>query len=93
MTTSMGATMNRTREHLGTTDMAIIKARQILLRAARALHEQGITPPGADQPELYRVRSCSAMLPENVDWRTALEDWHLARTNEVSVAQASGRSA
>jgi phthalate 4,5-dioxygenase len=92
MTTSMGATMNRTREHLGTTDMAIIKARQILLRAARALREQGITPPGADQPELYRVRSCSAMLPEDVDWRTALEDWHLARTNEVSAAQASGRS-
>ena len=93
MTTSMGATMNRTREHLGTTDMAIIKARQILLRAAQALREHGVTPPGADQPELYRVRSCSAMLPEGVDWRTALEDWHLARTNEVSPAQASGRSA
>jgi len=93
MTVSMGPTMDRSKEHLGTTDTAIIKARQVLLRAARALREHGTPPPGVDQPELYRVRSCSAMLPEGVDWRTALDDWHRARTNEVSAAQVAGRSA
>jgi len=89
MTTSMGAIMNRTQEHLGTTDTAIIRARQRLIRAARALREEGTLPLAADKPELYRVRSCSAVLPEAVDWRTALDDWHHARTNEVSAAQAS----
>jgi hypothetical protein len=29
------------------------------------------------------VRSCSAVLREDVDWQEALADWHLARTNEV----------
>jgi len=89
MTVSMGAVMNRTQEHLGTTDVAIIRARQRLIRAARALAEQGTMPPGTDRPEIFRVRSCSALLPAEVDWRTALDDWHHARTNEVSVAQAS----
>jgi len=91
MTTSMGAIMDRTREHLGTTDTAIIKARQRLLGAAKALRDRGVTPPGVDQPELFRVRSCSAVLPADVDWRSALEGWHLARTNEVSPAQLAGR--
>ena len=89
MTTSMGRVMNRNREHLGTTDTAIIKSRQRLLGAAKALREHGTPPPAADQPELCRVRSCSALLPEGVNWRTALEDWHLARTTEVSDAQLS----
>jgi phenylpropionate dioxygenase-like ring-hydroxylating dioxygenase large terminal subunit len=88
MTTSMGTIADRGTEHLGTTDTAIIRGRQRLLRAAKALRADGVTPPGVDQPELFKVRSCSAVLPEGVDWRTALEDWHLARTTEVSAAQA-----
>jgi phenylpropionate dioxygenase-like ring-hydroxylating dioxygenase large terminal subunit len=91
MTTSMGAVMDRTKEHLGTTDTAIIRARQRLLNAAKALRDKGVTPPGADQPELFRVRSCSAVLPEDADWRSALEGWHQARTNEVSEAQLAGK--
>ena len=87
MTASMGPVFDRSAEHLGTTDAAIIKGRQRLLRAAKALRSDGTLPPGVDQPELFTVRSCSAVLPEGVDWRTALEDWHLARTDEVSAAQ------
>ncbi len=89
MTTSMGPVMNRNREHLGTTDTAIIKARQRLLSAAKALREQGAPPPAADQPELAKVRSCSALLPDGVNWREALADWHLARTTQVLSAQAA----
>jgi len=81
--------MNRNREHLGTTDTAIIKARQRLLSAAKALREQGTTPPAADHPELARVRSCSALLPDTVNWREALADWHLARTTQVLPAQTA----
>jgi hypothetical protein len=89
MTTSMGSVFDRSKEHLGTTDAAIIKTRQRFLRAARALQADGTLPPGAARPELYRVRSATAVLPEDADWRTALEDWHLCRTTEVSDAQAA----
>jgi nitrite reductase/ring-hydroxylating ferredoxin subunit len=88
MTTSMGPVSDRSVEHLGTTDRAIIRGRQRLLRAAKALREEGMTPPEVDRPELFRVRSCSAILPDDVDWRTALEDWHQARTTEVPRVQA-----
>jgi phenylpropionate dioxygenase-like ring-hydroxylating dioxygenase large terminal subunit len=90
--TSMGPIQDRSTEHLGTTDTMIIKVRQRLMRAAKALREGGRTPPGADHPELYRVRSCSAVLPEAVDWQTALDDWHHARTVEPPAAVAPERA-
>jgi len=89
MTTSMGTIFDRSKEHLGTTDAAIIKTRQRFLRAARALRADGTLPPGATRPELYKVRSCTAVLPDGADWRTALEDWHMARTMDISEAQAA----
>jgi len=87
MTTSMGAITNRTREHLGTVDAMIIRTRQRLLRAARALRDEGTPPPICDRPDLFRVRSSSALLPAGVDWRTELEDWHLARTDRLLPSQ------
>ena len=46
------------------------------------LRDQGITPPAVDQPELYRVRSCQAILAAGQDWRPALADWHTCRTTD-----------
>jgi hypothetical protein len=54
-TESMGAIMDRTREHLGTADLAIIVYRRRLLRLAREL-EQGIEPWAASHGSSYRVR-------------------------------------
>ena len=59
---SMGPIMDRTREHLLSTDNGIIMARQRLLRAARAL-EKGEPPPGTD-PATHRVRSAAVVLPQ-----------------------------
>jgi phenylpropionate dioxygenase-like ring-hydroxylating dioxygenase large terminal subunit len=64
---SMGPICNRTREHLVPADAMIIAVRR-LLAAARALHERGETPPGVDQPELYRVRPVGVILPPGSDW-------------------------
>ncbi|MSQ23350.1 MAG: aromatic ring-hydroxylating dioxygenase subunit alpha [Chloroflexi bacterium] len=89
VTTSMGAIFDRSQERLGTTDAMIVRSRQRLLQAARELRESSIPPPGADRPELFRVRSCSAVLPAGVDWRVALDDWHRARTNELMVEQTA----
>jgi len=65
---------DRTVEHLGTTDSLIIRARRRLLNAARALAEQGITPPGVDQPEIYRQRSGGVVLPSEFDWWQSTAD-------------------
>ena len=80
--TSMGKIMDRTREHLGTADAMVIRVRRRMLEAARALRERGVTPPGVKYPELYRVRSCQAILPRDRSWQDALDDWHSARTPE-----------
>jgi len=50
----MGAIVDRTKEHLGTADLAIIAARRLYLSAARDLMERGIEPPGVDTPETYQ---------------------------------------
>jgi phthalate 4,5-dioxygenase len=65
---SMGSIVDRTREHLGPADAMIIQVRQRLIQAALALRERCLTPPGVDQPALYRVRPVGAILPPGADW-------------------------
>jgi phenylpropionate dioxygenase-like ring-hydroxylating dioxygenase large terminal subunit len=68
ITESMGAIYNRTQERLGTGDVMVIRVRRRLMDAARALAERGLTPPGVDSPDIYRVRSGGVILPEGQDW-------------------------
>jgi phthalate 4,5-dioxygenase oxygenase subunit len=72
---------DRTKEHLGTTDTAIIAARRRLVRAARAL-EQGVEPFPAQHGDLYRVRPIDivsteselpALLEKHAEWVNARE--------------------
>ena len=77
---SMGPIMDRTAEHLGTSDAAIIRVRRKLIAAAKALRDHGTVPPGVDDPTLYTVRSCNVSLPAGSDWEEALGDWLHART-------------
>jgi phthalate 4,5-dioxygenase oxygenase subunit len=76
---SMGPIMDRTNEHLGTSDSMIIRTRRRLLRALRAYQEEGAAPPGVDRPELYRTRSGSIILPKGADWLASTE--HLRNPN------------
>jgi len=76
--------MNRIHEHLGTSDSMIIHTRKRLLRAVKALEQNGEVPPGVDHPEVYRSRSGSIILPPGVDWLTATE--HL-RKPQVPVGE------
>ena len=80
VTESMGAIAPREREHLGTSDGMIIRTRRRLIGVAKALRDQGTAPPGASQPEAFRVRSCAVHLPRDVSWQEALADWHAARS-------------
>ena len=66
----MGAIVDRTREHLGTSDRAIVVMRRMLLDATRAV-ESGKSPPGTD-PQAYRsVRAHDGLVPAGADWRDA----------------------
>jgi phenylpropionate dioxygenase-like ring-hydroxylating dioxygenase large terminal subunit len=61
---SMGPIVDRTKERLVSTDSGIIMARRKLWRAAEALRDEGIKPPGID-PEHHRVRSVAIVLPKD----------------------------
>jgi hypothetical protein len=74
MTESMGKVMDRTREHLGTTDQMIIQTRRRYLAAAKALRDQGTPPPGARLPQSYHQRSGQVVIPRNVDWWEATRE-------------------
>jgi phthalate 4,5-dioxygenase len=71
ITESMGPIFDRTREHLGSSDVMVIRVRRRLLAAARALAENGTTPPAVDAPEAYRQRSGGIVLPADADWMEA----------------------
>jgi len=66
----MGQVCDRTQEHLGTTDRAIIFLRQILFESLDALESGGRLR--AVDPATYRnVRSFDRTIANDADWRTA----------------------
>ncbi len=85
---SMGPIMDRTREHLGTSDSAIIRVRRKLIAAAKQLRDNGTIPPGVEDPDLYTVRTCNVSLPPGTDWEEALSDWLHARTDSYPTAES-----
>ena len=70
---SMGPVVDRTKENLVSTDNGIIMARHRLLRAAKALAEKGVTPPGVE-PAHQRVRSAAVILKPDQIFKDAAKD-------------------
>jgi phthalate 4,5-dioxygenase len=69
VTESMGAIMDRTHEHLGASDKAIIRARRMLISAAKDL-ANGIEPPAVDASLPYtEIRSAERSIAVDDDWR------------------------
>jgi phenylpropionate dioxygenase-like ring-hydroxylating dioxygenase large terminal subunit len=52
---SMGPVTDFGWEHLAPSDQMITRTRRRILRATRALRDEGTLPPGVDQPEVYRA--------------------------------------
>ena len=67
---SMGPVVDRSREHLGPADRAIITARRLLLDAARTV-EDGGKPLGADE-SYYGIRAIERVFSREVPWRDVL---------------------
>ena len=74
MTDGMGIIADRSKEHLATTDMAIIRMRRRLIKAAQAL-EDGIEPYPPHHPESFKVRSGGCVLPRDVYFTDDAEVW------------------
>jgi phthalate 4,5-dioxygenase len=70
---SMGPIVDRSKERLVSTDAGIIKARLKLRKAAEALRDHGVTPPGVD-PAHHRIRSGAVVLPKHEDFIDACRD-------------------
>jgi phthalate 4,5-dioxygenase len=82
----MGKTMDRTAEHLGSTDAAIIRARRRLLDAARQLRDNGVAPASVDDAALFRVRSASGLLPNGASWLEGTREWLEAQPGRAVVS-------
>ena len=65
---------DRTREHLGTSDTGIARVRRLLLETARR-QGQGVPPPSAAAPELYRKRAISITIGATDRWEDVGRDF------------------
>ena len=66
MIESMGPIYDRTREHLGSSDTAIIAMRRKLLGLVQAFSSNGEPPLAATHGDAYRVRSAALLLDRGI---------------------------
>jgi hypothetical protein len=75
----MGTIFERSSEHLGSADLAVIAMRRRLLEAVQALAERGEVPYEARNADCYRVRSAALVLPRTVEWNEGAAEVLVAR--------------
>ena len=88
---SMGPIYDRTKEHLGTSDIAIIRMRRILLDSVRKFSERADPPIGLDVEVAYdKIRAEERIIPIDAPWQIvgAVED-----SETVAASLAVGNSA
>jgi hypothetical protein len=68
-TETAGPIYDRTREHLGSTDVAVIRMHRVLLRAAKALVNGEEPPALAGSGDFRSIRGAEKVLAEGEDWR------------------------
>ena len=67
---SMGRVVDRSKEHLGPADKAIIQARKLLRQALNTVEAGGV--PDGTGTSYYTLRAHEAVLPRAADWRKEL---------------------
>jgi phenylpropionate dioxygenase-like ring-hydroxylating dioxygenase large terminal subunit len=60
--------LDRSKENLCSGDYTTIRARRMLLKAARELREHGTPPPGVNDPRVYRVRATAKVVAQSTPW-------------------------
>jgi phenylpropionate dioxygenase-like ring-hydroxylating dioxygenase large terminal subunit len=76
---------DRSHEHLGSLDVMVIAVRRQLLRAVKAMRDNGVLPPNVDDVSLDRVRHATVILPHGADW---VADTEAIRDSEGGVPVA-----
>ncbi|RVA17909.1 (2Fe-2S)-binding protein, partial [Mesorhizobium sp. M7D.F.Ca.US.004.03.1.1] len=72
---SMGEIIDRTLEHLASSDRMVMLTRKVLLNAAIKYRETGELPRAVDEPELCRdARGGDIVVEKGTDWLDAYED-------------------
>jgi phthalate 4,5-dioxygenase len=69
---TMGRIVDRSKEHLGPADKAIIQLRRLLRRAVDTAAAGG-TPAGV-RPSYYRLRAAETVVPRAADWRRSVAE-------------------
>ena len=84
---SMGGISDRTKEHLAPSDRMITVTRRRMLRAVRAHQVEGVTPPGVENPDVFRgARGGSFVAPDGSSWL----DLYAARLERADRARGAG---
>ena len=67
---SMGPIYDRSMEHLGTTDIAVVRMRNLLLRSVKGFVREGKTPLGLNKKIPYeRLRGEEAIISRETTWQ------------------------
>jgi phthalate 4,5-dioxygenase oxygenase subunit len=68
---SMGPITDRTEEYLGSSDVAVVQFRRLMVKAAREFRATG-RAIGTEEPRIPHVRLASfeGIVPKTTDWRT-----------------------
>ena len=80
---SMGRIVDRTKEFLGPSDMAIVAMRKLLEEAVGTVMDGG-DPPGI-APTYYNIRATEGVMANELDWREALMDRMYPDTPAASI--------
>ena len=66
---SMGPIVDRSKEHLGSCDLVILRARSMLLRAVEKYRETGELSFAGPEVEFNKIRAISFAYPQGEDWK------------------------
>ena len=88
--TSMGPILDRTKEHLGTADAPSFACAGACSKRRAPCATAASRRPGSKSPELYRVRSCQAILPTRT--RTGRPRWTIGITRDRPSTPSVGRT-
>jgi phenylpropionate dioxygenase-like ring-hydroxylating dioxygenase large terminal subunit len=72
---SMGPVVDRSQEHLGVSDSAVIRVRRRLMAAAKKLRDEGTAPECLERPDAFSVRAATGVLRKDVNWMDGVRDW------------------
>ncbi len=80
---SMGPIYDRTKEHLGSSDLAVIHYRRMMIEAAEQFAQTGKPQIGFAEPvDHVRLRAGEGMIPHSERWQVVMEDEQPRRAAE-----------